>query len=287
MPTISIIVPIYNRRNNLRLCLAALDRQSVKDFEVVVADDGSTDKPFGVLEEYGGRFERRYCWHEHRGVRIALARNEGACIATGAALLFLDSDILLNDCAIGHYINMHTANPSVIVAGRYDWLPPQMITVYDVHANWHFITSGEMSPMEISGEPLGLQGIDPRLKNPNLFNSNIIQYGPYCLSLFSGNLLVPRKLYWDLGGYDAAIVGHGGEDAEFGMRAQKAGIPVIFSDLVTGYHVYHDRNQPQNIDELKKNVDYIEKKHDFKALGVRRGGDGESALEYRKDVKHV
>lgn len=288
MPTLSVVIPIYQRRNNLRLCLAALDKQSDRDFEVVVADDGSDDNPFGVLEEFNGRFPRRYCWHEHRGVRIALTRNEGCRLAEGNAFLFLDSDILLNPSALGHYLNMHRANPTCVIAGRYDWLPPQQITVYDIHKNWEFVIQGEMAPMEINGEPLGLQGIDPRLKNPNLFRSDVIHYGPYCLSTFSGNLLVPRVAWEAVGGWDENMVGHGGEDAEFGMRLQKGNTPVIFSELVTGYHVYHERNQSRNREELIANAQHIEKQHNLHALGVRRGhAEGESILEYRDDVNHV
>lgn len=288
MCMISVIIPIYNRRNNLRLCLAALDKQSERDFEVIIADDGSDDNPFQVLQEFKGRFPMRYCWHEHRGVRIALTRNEGCRIAECKTFLFLDSDILLNPCALGHYKNIHTANPTVVVAGRYDWLPPQQLTVYDVHANWEFVIRGEMAPMEINEEPLGLQGIDPRLKNPNLFREDVIHYGPYCLSLFSGNLLVPREVWKNVGGWDEDIVGHGGEDAEFGMRIQEATTPVIFSGLVRGYHVYHNRDQAKNRDELIINVQHIEKRHDLHKLGVRRGyKEGESILEYLEGTNHV
>ena len=284
---ISVIIPVFNRRENLRLCLAALDKQTVPNFEVVLADDGSDDDPLSVFHEFDTRFEQRYVWHERRGVQIALCRNEGAAIAQRKAFLFLDSDVLLNPTALGHYTNILKANPDVIVAGRYDWLPPQLISAHDVHNKWEQIIRGEMPPMEIGGAPLGLLGPDPRLQNPNLFNSSIIQYGPYCLSLFSGNLLIPRRVFFALGGFDAAMVGHGGEDAEFGMRAQKAQIPVIFSSEVVGYHVYHDRDQPKNRQELMGNAKYIGRKHHLASLGVRDGTSGESILEYREDVDHV
>ncbi|HUT15996.1 MAG TPA: glycosyltransferase family 2 protein [Anaerolineae bacterium] len=287
MPTISVIIPIYNRRNNLRLCLAALDKQGVRDFEVILCDDGSQDDPLAVFHEFDSRFQQRYVWHERRGVQIALCRNEGSAIAHGKAFLFLDSDVLLNPSAIGHYLNIHAANPDVIVVGRYDWLPPQLLTAYDVHHNWEQIIHGEMTPMDIGGLPQGILGIDPRLANPNLFNSSVVHYGPYCLSMFSGNLLVPRAVFFGVERYDSQMVGHGGEDAEFGMRAQLKNVPVIFSDEVVGYHVYHTRDQPKNEEELVANAKYIEEKHDLAALGVRRGDPGESILEYRKDVGHV
>jgi len=284
---ISVIMPIYNRRDNLRLCLAALDKQTMPDFEVVLAGDGSQDDPLAVFHEFDNRFQQRYVWHQRRGVQIALSRNEGCAIAQGDAFLFLDSDVMLNPCAIGHYLNIYAANPDVIVAGRYDWLPPQHITVYDVHNKWEQVIHGEMMQMDVGGAPQGIVGPDPRHENPNLFNSSVIQYGPYCLSLFSGNLLVPRTVFFGVQRFDAAMVGHGGEDAEFGMRAQILQVPVIFADEVVGYHIYHRRDQPKNREELIANAAYIEHKHDLASLGLRRGKPGESILVYREGVDHV
>jgi len=284
---LSIVIPIYNRRNGLRLCLAALDKQSVKDFEVVIADDGSDDEPFMVLKEYIQALSCRYVWHERRGVQIAATRNEGVRIAQGNPFLFLDSDVLLNPTAIGHYMNIYNANPDVVVAGRYDWLPPMQAAVYSVHYNWDRLIRGELPPMPIEGEPEGIQGPDPRLENPNLFNSGVIQQDPYCLSMFSGNLLVPRHIFDSVGGWDGNMIGHGGEDAEFGMRLQEAGIPVIFADEVVGYHFYHERDQARNISELRVNCSYMAAQHNFASLGVRFGSKGESALVYTEGVGHV
>ena len=133
----------------------------------------------------------------------------------------------------------------------------------------------------------GIQGPDPRLENPNLFNSSVIHKGAYCLSLFSGNLLVPRRVFEAVGGFDQNMIGHGGEDAEFGMRLQEAGIPVIFSDEVIGYHFYHERNQERNVVELRVNCSHMATKHNLALLGVRFGRRGESALVYREGVEHV
>jgi len=285
---LSVVIPVYNRRNGLRLCLAALDKQSVKDFEVVVADDGSDDDPFGVLGEYNRALSLRYAWHQRRGTRIALTRNEGAAIAQGDAYLFLDSDVLLNPTAIGHYMNIHKANPDVIVAGRYDWLPPQIAAVYQVHYDWEKLIAGDLPRLEtLEDEALGFQGADPRAVNPELFNSSVIHTDGYCLSLFSGNLLVPKRIFHELGRWDQNMIGHGGEDAEFGMRVQRVHLPVIFSEDVVGYHVWHERNQYLNEKELRINCSYIAQKHDLASLGIRHGKEFEPALVYREGVDHV
>jgi len=281
---ISVIIPIYNRKDNLRLVLAALDRQSFKDFEVVVSDDGSSDNPVQVLFEFDTRLRLRYCWHQHRGYRLCKVRNDGARFANGHGFLFMDSDVMLNPFALEHYRNILDANPDALIAGRYDWLPPMEITLHDVYMNWEAIVAEELPKREVS-EIVGLQGPDPRhVMNPRIFNSSEPR-DKYCLSIYGGNQLIPKHIYWALEGYDERMTGHGGEDAEFGMRAQKAGIKCIFADEVVGYHIYHYRDQRRNEREVRKNIEYIATKHDLKELGIRHGRENEMPITYSAEVE--
>jgi len=265
---------VYNRRNNLRLTLAALDKQSVRDFEVILADDGSYDDPLNVLYEFEGRFSFSYIYRQHDVPRASRARNDGARLASGTAILFVDSDVMLNPSAVGHYANLHEANPDLMICGRYDWLPPQMITVDEVHTDWETIIEGKMPEMLLPGEPEGIIGPDPR---EEVFGSSKIYRERYALNVFSGNLLIPTKLYWNLGGFDEEMTGHGAEDQEFGIRCQAAKVPVMFTDLTIGYHVYHHRNEEKNQVECWKNACYIAEKHDLEALGIQIGKPGPDA----------
>lgn len=273
---ISVIISIYQRKDNLRLVLAALDKQSVKNFEIVVSSDGCSDNPVQRLLEYDTRLNLRYCWHQHRGWGVCKARNDGAKFATGDAYLFIDSDVMLNEHALGHYKNLFEANPAAIIAGRYDWLPPMDITPHDVYQNWEKIVAWDLPMKEES--KIGIQGPDPRYdENPDIFDSSKAR-DKHCLWLFGGNLLIPKRIYRMLGGYDENIVGHGGEDAEFGMRAQEANVKAIFSDEVIGYHIHHWRDEERGRREVKKNIEYMESKHDLAALGVQSGEEGELPL---------
>ena len=268
---LSVIIPVYNRRDNLRLCLAALDRQDFRDFSVIVADDGSTDYPLDILTNSAWHFSWRYCYQPHQGVRIGQARNLGAKLASGTGLVLIDSDVLLNPHALAHYNNLHKANPTCILIGRYDWLPPMHITMQDVQFRWGDVVHQLLPPILLDDSAsLGIQGPDPRYVSENQFKSDRVNYD-YCLDMFSGNLLIPRPVWDKLGGFDEDMVGHGGEDCEFAMRAQEAKIPAIFSDAVIGYHVWHPRNQAKNEREVRANVDYIAKKHDLSSMGIRRG----------------
>ena len=267
----SVIIPIYNRQENLYLTLCALDKARVHyaaPLELIVMDDGSTDNPLEVMYEFQDRFALQYRWQPHEGFGVTKARNRGCAIARGRNYLFVDSDILLTPASLAHLRNIVNANPGVIVAGRYDWMKPMWISAHDVYSNWHQIVAGTLITKPIYGEQVGIVGTDPRVvAQPELFKPGSIQY-KYASSLYSGVLLFPKDDFWALGGYDENIKGHGGSDCEMGMRAQAARCPAIFTEFVHGYHVYHERDQAANQISRNRNIRYMARKHDLDALGL-------------------
>jgi len=87
-PTVSVVIPTFNRAALLREALESVFAQSYADYEVIVVDDGSTDETPRMIEEYGERV--RYVRQENRGA--AEARNHGVSAARGEWIAFLDSD---------------------------------------------------------------------------------------------------------------------------------------------------------------------------------------------------
>ena len=89
---ISIIIPTYNEEDVILECLNSLFKQSFKDFEIVVVDDGSTDNTWKVLSEVEGtRNNIKLILGEHQGA--GAARNLGVKSAKGELLVFVDSDM--------------------------------------------------------------------------------------------------------------------------------------------------------------------------------------------------
>jgi glycosyltransferase involved in cell wall biosynthesis len=88
-PFFSVVIPVFNRMGPLREALASALSQSEQDFEVVVADDGSTDDPKLVIEQLNDP-RLRYVRQENRGG--GAARNLGIDHAEGRFIAFLDSD---------------------------------------------------------------------------------------------------------------------------------------------------------------------------------------------------
>ena len=90
-PTVSVVIPTYNRAADLARCLDSLLAQSFQDFEVLICDDGSSDDTASVAERYAQRLTLRYHWAENFG-GPARPRNAGVELSRGAYVAFLDSD---------------------------------------------------------------------------------------------------------------------------------------------------------------------------------------------------
>ena len=92
-PFFSIIIPVYNRPDEVRELLESLDAQTCKDFELLLVEDGSTRRCDEVAREYADRMTIRYFYKENSG--RSLTRNYGMERAEGRYLVFFDSDCII------------------------------------------------------------------------------------------------------------------------------------------------------------------------------------------------
>lgn len=94
---ISVVVPVYNRIENLKHLIYSLKKQSIPIEELIISDDGSSVdvKSFIEKETKEVHFSVKYIWQEDLGFRLSRARNNGARMAEGDFLLFLDQDVIL------------------------------------------------------------------------------------------------------------------------------------------------------------------------------------------------
>ena len=93
MPRFSVIVPVYNRIDEVRDLLQSLSEQESKDFEVIIVEDGSSLPCREVIGEYAGRIDVKYYFKENEGRSIA--RNYGLERASGKYFIFFDSDCVI------------------------------------------------------------------------------------------------------------------------------------------------------------------------------------------------
>ena len=121
-PAISVITSMYNMEKYVTDCLESLLAQTFQDFEVLVADDGSTDNSVAVVSAFTPKFEGRL-----KLIRMkkntgfpGVPRNEAMKVATGKYITFLDSDDLLTENALEYLYNVaEEKNAEVIHVERY------------------------------------------------------------------------------------------------------------------------------------------------------------------------
>lgn len=91
MSKISVIVPIYNKKKYLKRCIESIIHSTLKEIEVILIDDGSTDGSWNLIQQYKEMDSRIIAVHtENRG--LSAARNEGLAIATAEYITFVDAD---------------------------------------------------------------------------------------------------------------------------------------------------------------------------------------------------
>lgn len=93
MPRFSVIVPVYNRVDEINDLLESLSAQTCRDFEVIIVEDGSTEPCGDLVRSFAGRVDVRYFFKPNEGRSIA--RNYGIDRSSGDYLVFFDSDCVI------------------------------------------------------------------------------------------------------------------------------------------------------------------------------------------------
>src|SRR5690606_22845535 len=109
-PRVSIIIPTYNRRIILEKALRALFHQTIdpQEYEVILIDDGSADGTYEMVQSLNPPYHLQYRRTERRGP--AAARNLGIELARAELIIFIDSDIVVNDRFVAAHLAAHTAD---------------------------------------------------------------------------------------------------------------------------------------------------------------------------------
>ena len=223
MPKASIILSSYNNLSELKLSIESLKYQTEKDFEIIIADDGSTDGTIEYLEEQGVKYFSR----PNQGYRLAYIWNRGAELASGDRFIFGNADIISHP----KRIEEHLLYVDDLVAGIYPSIPinyVDKITKQKIKYDFwsiDLIATDDRRKDYISG-----------LKKPKLNNGKKIppRY------MYGGNWSCPADIFKKLDGLDEGFKGWGGEDFDLARRAQLDGHNVILNINCIGYHLDHD-----------------------------------------------
>jgi hypothetical protein len=120
-PRVSVIIPVYNRESYIGEAIASVLAQTFGDFELLVIDDGSTDRTREVVRAFHDQRLRLLCHASNRGT--ARARNAGVDMARGDYLAFLDSDDVALPQRLAEQVDFLDRHPHHAAVGAWiDWM---------------------------------------------------------------------------------------------------------------------------------------------------------------------
>lgn len=99
VPKVSVIIPIYNTAAYLQQALDSICNQTLKELQIILINDGSTDNSIDIIKEYAKK-DNRIEWYEQYNQGLATTRNFGITRAKGKYIYFMDSDDYLNDTCL-------------------------------------------------------------------------------------------------------------------------------------------------------------------------------------------
>ncbi|MCC8172047.1 MAG: glycosyltransferase [Parabacteroides sp.] len=118
-PLVSIIVPVYNVVQYADKCIVSLVRQTYRNIEIILIDDGSTDGSGLVLDAWIRKDSRIKVFHTVNG-GVTAARKEGWRQSTGEYCIFVDADDSLTPDAVAYFIAVFAEGDYDFVSGAYD-----------------------------------------------------------------------------------------------------------------------------------------------------------------------
>lgn len=253
MPTtdlISIVITTYNRSDALGCVLRALERQTDKHFEVIVADDGSSEfhcKRIRTFQRHVN-YPVAHVWHPDVGFTASKVRNLGVAAAAGDYLVLLDGDCIPEVDFVARH-RMLAENGWFVNGSRVLLSPVFTAQVLEEAVGLIDRSFGVWLTRRAMGHCSKLAGA---LRLPDFPGRR--QAAFRWKGIRSCNMSLAKKDYLAVNGFDETFVGWGHEDADFVLRLHNAGLQRkngFFSTEV--YHLWHhesDRDM-ENINAQK------------------------------------
>ena len=200
---ISIVIPVYNASLTLKECLDSIFESSYKNFEVIVVSDHSSDDSVEIAKKYKCKIIEL---DENKGP--AFARNKGAEKSEGDILLFLDSDVIINNNSLNLISEKFLSEEINAIQGTYSHEP-----------NYKYIST-------------------------QFYQSYLCYYvwpnnKEYASTLVTGCFAIRKEIFTKLGGFDVKIENASCEDEKFGYSLINHGYKIL---IVRDLQVIHKVN---------------------------------------------
>ena len=268
---ISVIVTTYRREDALAAVLRSLSRQTDRDFEVVVADDGSSPTTAELVDTWKAKFGHplTHVWHEDRGFRAAEIRNRAIVASRGGYCIFLDGDCIVRPDFVA--VHRSLAEPGWFVTGNRVLLSPALTAR---------VLKDELAPEDWR---FGRWLVERWRGGVNRLSALLhVPLGPLrrlrqraWRGARSCNLAIWRSDLDGVDGFDADYSGWGKEDSDLIVRLLHAGLRRKDGVFATGVlHLWHAEAKrdslPANERKLADMVasDRIKARHGLSEIGT-------------------
>jgi glycosyltransferase involved in cell wall biosynthesis len=250
IPSVSVIIAVYNKPDFLEKVLCSLLNQTHKDFEIVIADDGSGPEIATMIMRYQQSFiyPLQHLWHDDQGFRKTIIANKAVVCSRSDYLVFIDGDSLLHH----RFLEEHFRKKKIgtILSGRRVMLDQDLtarITIDDIgsrriekasfwkgHCDKGTVKHGYYVPL--------INSIEVLLHSRRHYN------------ILGANFSLFRADYFRINGYDERIIGRGLEDDNLSNRFKIAGLRIrSMSRRALQYHLFH------SFDPVPHSAEVIEK----------------------------
>lgn len=274
MNKLTLIISFYNRIDFLKIVLAGLEIQTLKNFEVIVADDGSEEKIVQELYELIPRFDFpiKHIWHEDNGFRKNKILNQAILASQTDYLVFIDGDCIPHSNFLyEHFINR---NEKVCLTGRRvnlskkitERLTPDLIKNKFLEKNLSLLFFDSIFGDTVDFE----KGIYLKSK----FLREWINKKPR--GILGCNFSIHKKDILDINGfderYDAPSIG---EDTDLQFRLELNGVTIkSLNNIAVQFHLYH-KLQERNPVNLRLFEEVKKSKRAFTPFGIQKINYGE------------
>ena len=239
-PLLSILVSTYNWPQALAVVLESLRRQQDRNFEVVVADDGSGEETAALIRRFQADFPVPlvHIWQADQGYRLAASRNGALAATRGDYIVFLDGDCFVLPDFVA--VNRRLAEPGWFVSGKRSYL----------RAGLTRRLLGGARPFGMASRPVWFcRSLLNQCTRPAEFIYR--GDGPFRKAQAENwekaqtcNLGVWRADCVAVNGFDARYVGHGLEDSDFVLRLIRHGTRrKLGNNASLVLHLEHARRQ--------------------------------------------
>lgn len=249
----------------------SIRRQSFRDFELIIADDGSGEDTKKLIEEFKRTVEISvtHCWHKDKGFRKSKIHNEAIRAAKGELLIFIDGDCVLAPHFLEDHVSIYEkfGRHKYVLMGRRLELGPKLTDQLTLETYPKFLFSWLSLPFLISllnGEtrnPFRKYSINNRFLRKLLKADKVVD-------LLGCNFSLRKSEMLEINGFNEDFEGYGLEDFDIFLRLKNLGCNLVGKKcFAVQFHLFHPR-RPE-VDNNKRI--YFEKKTDESYIKAENG----------------